>query len=464
MVSINMFRLFFILVVLPNFATAAPFNLRGSSPLIYAAEPLTKSDFGGFGALVIGSVSDDLNITFEVGFTLSTDLKYIRLDVNNGKFGDSFSGSAFITNVAYSTLLVAGGNTDDSYLIAQVSAPTLLANDTIFTLESDKFYISDVNKPLNIRYRLYDSAAAAINDGRIIIDINSDVARVENGLGVSFSESFIQRTGFSDNFMRFIPSFRSPNIFSLGDANKTLSSLAKFQGARLILDDVRLASTSELITDFRVLLPNISTDNDISIISGDFSSIKAFLNVDDDCAGARYELAEYTTEREVNVSLDTLADYPVFCLTADGNNKMIKRSAYELDLGIGATPSLFGEITYNAATIDLPYVTTYSGYRQRILLVNHAGYAVNYITEFTAEASVAGNFSTGISAEGIIPPNTTLKFNAQDLVTINSGGATRVSARLFFDAKATDISAAVQILSLDSNLPPITNVLQVIEY
>jgi hypothetical protein len=463
MVSFNMLRFFLILGMLSNFAAAEPFNLRSSSALIYAAEPLNKSDFGNYGVLVISSVSDDLNITFEAGFTLSTDLKYIRLDVINGKFGDTFSGSAFITNVEYSTLLVAGGYTSDSYLIAQVSAATLLDNDTSFTLESDEFYISDISQPLTIRYRLFDSAAAAIDEDNALVDINADVASVENGLGVSFSESFTHSTGFSDDFMRFTPSFRSPNIFSLGDASKTLSSLAKFYGERLILDDVRLASTSELITDFRVLLPNIDTEDENVIISGDFSTIKAFLNEDDNCAGGTYELAEYQSEHEVKISLDTLITYPVFCLTADTNDNMVKRSAYELDLGIGLESSLFGEITYDAATVDLPYITTYSGYRQRILLVNHAGYAVNYITEFTAEGAVAGNFSAGISAEGSIPANSTLKLDARELVTITDG-ATRISARLLIDAKASDISAAVQILSLGSSLPPITNVLQVIEH
>jgi hypothetical protein len=448
----------------PAFVFAAPFNLHSDSPLSYASESLKPSDFKANDILIIKSAGDTLNLTFQAGFSLSATPKYIRLDLLNGQFGNASSAGAFMPSGSYSTTLAAGGAEGDDFIIAEVVATSVIGNATSFTLPSDRFYILDTSKPLSVRYRLYDSATAAINDGDIIVEITSVLAKVEQGLGNNFAETFTQRVGFGDDFLRFVPNFRSPSTFLLGDATKTLASLARFNADRLLLDEVRLASTSAVITDFRTLLANINTASPTATISGDFSSIKAFMNSDNNCAGTSYDLANYLNERQLKISLDNLIAYPVLCISAENNKIVVKRSAYQLDLGIGAASSKFGEIAYDAATVDLPYITTYSGYRQRILLVNHAGYDVKYNTEFTAEGNAADTFTSGDAALGVIPANSTLKLDALDLVNMNSAKTNRISARLLIDAKPADISVAVQILSFKSSEPPQTNVLDVIKY
>jgi len=232
----------------------------------------------------------------------------------------------------------------------------------------------------------------------------------------------------------------------------------------LITQAVRLPATSALITVFSDLLPSMNTAARTATIKGDFSSVRAFLNQQDDCAGASYALAEYSQTNIVQVSIDELIDYPVFCLAAESKSLAIKRAAYYLDLGFGLAASLLGEVVYDTAAVDLPYITNYANYRQRIILINHAGYDVAYTTQFVAEEVVMGNFQANSKATGIIPAGSTLKLNSDELVTIDPNVPSRVSARIFIDAKPQDVAAAVQILALDSNLPPQTNTLNVIQY
>jgi hypothetical protein len=233
---------------------------------------------------------------------------------------------------------------------------------------------------------------------------------------------------------------------------------------QLILDDALLPSSTEVITDFRDLLPEYDTSSELAFIEGDFSTARYFLNEDDDCAGTSLDIAEFSDEHLIYISLDDLVNYPVFCIEAESSDIAIRRSEYSLNLGLGGETKLIGEVLYDAATIDLPYITDFSEYRQRIIFVNHAGYDVSYFTEFSVEESVSGHYSSGELASGVIPAGTTLIIKSNEFVNIESGVNTRVSARVLVDARPSDISAAIQILSIGNNWPPQTNVLQVFEY
>jgi len=451
------------IVFQPFTSIQAAFNIETSSPLQYAEESLVQSDYQD-GNVLLSSASDTLDIRFKAGFGLSNDRRYIRIDLINGAFNSVFPSSGVASDVLYDSTISAGGAIGEEYIIIEVSASPAVGPDTEFTLENNSFLLYDINKPLTVVYSLFDSVTAAVYQQESLYSLQGTFLKFIDSFGTKFTYSFSHNVGFGQDFLRFNPTFRSPSTFALGDATESVASVGKVLLSQLILDDVLLPSTSEQITDFRLLLPSINTDKDIVTISGDFSTARYFLNEDDNCAGASVELAEYSNSRTISISLDELVDFPVFCIAAESNEIAIQRSAYQIDLGIGIESTLLGEVVYDAATIDLPYITDYSGYRQRIILVNHAGYDVRYFTEFTSEQEVIDNYIVNDLAKGVIPAGSTLKLNANDLVTISEGVPTRVSARILVDAKPKDISAAIQILSLGSSLPPQTNVLQVIEY
>jgi hypothetical protein len=456
-------RLFlFALLFITSPAFSASFNLENDETLLYAQEALNADDLNSSGQLIINSASDDLNITFRAGFGVSASRKYIRIDLVNGVFNNTFPVTGVANDAAYTTTLILGGGEGDSFIIVEVSAVTPTGPDIEFTLETDSFIFENNSESLDVQYTLYDKASAAIYDGVFIYRSSAVMAKVVNAIGNSYTRSFTHSVGFNQDFLRFNPTFRSPSVFSLGDATEDLASLGKVQFDKIMLDDVRLASTSVVISNFADLFPNFDTAAATANIQGDFSSITMFLNKLDDCSGDSVALVEYSSEKNISTSIDNLITYPVLCVSAESEDVSINRSSYQLDLGIGIDSSLIGELVYDAASIDLPYITNFEEYRQQIILVNHAGYDVAYSSRFVAEEDVGDNFVLGTAAEGIIPANSTLQFTTEDLVTIDSGVPSRLSARIFIDAKPSDISAAIQILSLGSDTPPQTNVLQVL--
>jgi len=447
-----------------HYLLSAPLILEQKQPLLYAVEVIENQKLGANGALTIDASADELNLSFNAGFGISSSERYIRLDLLNGRFNQNFPASGIKVDADYNSTLVVGGRNTDTYMIVEVKASVAQGAETSFILESNSFIWLDYRQALSVQYTYYASAAAAVNSGDFLYQITAPVAQSMQTIGTSFTRSFSHTIELSQDFKKFKTTYRNPSSFSLGDANADLASLGKVQFDSLITQPVRHPSTSALITVFSDLLPTINTAAKTATINGDFSTLKAFLNTQDDCLGTSHELAEFRQQKWINVSINELMTYPVFCVAAESKTLSINRSSYYLDLGIGLETSLLGELIYDAAAVDLPYVTNFSDYRQRIILVNHAGYDVKYTTRFMSELEVAGEYTLGDYASGIIPAGATLKLNAEDLVNINKGVPSRVSARIYIDASSKDIAAAVQILSLGSNLPPITNVLQVIEY
>ncbi|NCP65652.1 MAG: hypothetical protein GW763_14035 [Paraglaciecola sp.] len=459
-------RVFLICILSFRFhaAISAELRLDEQQALLYALEVIENEKLGADGVLTINSAGDELNLRFKAGFGISNSERYIRLDLINGRFNQHFASTGIKADVAYDATLVGGGNSADTYLIVEVKAATPQGADTEFVLESNSYLWLDYRQPLYVKYTYYASAAAALNGGDFLYQITSPIAQSTNTIGTSFTRSFVHSVEFSQDFKKFTSTFRAPSTFMLGDASANLAAVGKVQFDTLITQAVRLPATSALITVFSDLLPSMNTAARTATIKGDFSSVRAFLNQQDDCAGASYALAEYSQTNIVQVSIDELIDYPVFCLAAESKSLAIKRAAYYLDLGFGLAASLLGEVVYDTAAVDLPYITNYANYRQRIILINHAGYDVAYTTQFVAEEVVMGNFQANSKATGIIPAGSTLKLNSDELVTIDPNVPSRVSARIFIDAKPQDVAAAVQILALDSNLPPQTNTLNVIQY
>lgn len=450
-----------LLLILAFSVQGAPFNIESDNTLLYAREALTSNEQRNNGNVHITAGTDELSLLLTANFSVSEQARYIRLDIENGEFLGNLPAAGLAANVNYTSTLSQGGAEGDNFAIIEVSASPTVGPETTFVVETSRFKVLDQHAPLEITYSLYDSAGAAVNGGGFLYQKQTQLAKLVTGFESSFTQAFTHKVGFGTDFIRFNPSFRSTGTFLLGDSDGELASLAKFRGDFLIAEGVRKASDSSLIMDFRDLLSVTNTAAETASVIGDLSAGELFLNPDNDCSGARIALEAEEGEKSTYISLDTLTDNPVLCMDVSGNTQPVRRADYRLDLGLGGQPAFFGKIRYDGARIDLPYITNYQGYRQRIMLNNHAGYDVAYKVELQAEEAVQGNFTPGEAIEGVIPAGTVLKIDGRDLVDIAPGVPTRVSARMLVDALPEDISAAVQVVSLGSNQPPVTNVLTV---
>jgi hypothetical protein len=440
-------------------ASSAAFDLNSDETLIFALEAISSSDIEIDGSVRIGSAADELNLQFEAGFAISQSGRYVRIEFENGSLLNSLPTTGLAANVNYTSLLSQGGVIGDNFAVIEVFAGVSQPQNTELLVEVTRLKILDRALPLTVKYSLYGNAADAVNNGPYLYRNEVDLLQFVPGLATGFVDAYALSLGFGTEFLRFNPTFRTPSTFAVGDSDGELASLAKFKGNFLILDKVRRDSAK--ISDFRDLLVGFDTSEKSVTLSGDFSSGDVSLNANDDCSGAEIPLASENFSKLVNISLDSLFTYPVLCIDLTGNTEPFSRTEFQLDLGMGHKPVFFGKISYDGSSVDFPFLTTFPNNKQKIFITNHAGYDVSYKFEFFAEESVKDNFQLGTASTGTIPAFGVVKIDATELFSVSKGVPTRLSGRMLVDALPQDISAAIQIVSLSSNAPPVTNVLVV---
>jgi hypothetical protein len=255
------------------------------------------------------------------------------------------------------------------------------------------------------------------------------------------------------------------------------------------------------VTDLEDILITALDDGDPqSTISfmGDFSfTEKVYVHGDDDCgvpvAGATDSAApdetlgtdaadirmtegegddEVVTDTTEAVNVDTATDQTTvsathyLCLVVQGDDvegddpmaapRIPDTDAYMVmgkytgleDAAIGPKPMerTLGEINRDGTTVHIPYMTTYEGYNQRIVLSNRSSTDAPYEITFRPEVGVTAEGSS--MAEGTLMGNTTVTFRTNDLVTL-TGGA-RTAATIILEAQPKDIDVTSVIVNTES--------------
>ncbi|MBO7004632.1 MAG: hypothetical protein JJ854_02125 [Pseudomonadales bacterium] len=103
------------------------------------------------------------------------------------------------------------------------------------------------------------------------------------------------------------------------------------------------------------------------------------------------------------------------------------------------TEDVVGAISRNGTTVQIPYITTFTDYNQRVVLVNRSSNPAEYSISFTTEAGTTA--TPGDAASGEIPANSVLSLKAVDVVTI-TGDRTRTAATVTIVAPSTVIDVA----------------------
>ena len=98
-----------------------------------------------------------------------------------------------------------------------------------------------------------------------------------------------------------------------------------------------------------------------------------------------------------------------------------------------------GRIRRDGTRVQIPFLTTYSGYTQRVVIVNRNTKPVNYTFKFTAEDSVTA--TPGTMAEGMVPAQGRAVLKATDIVSLE-GGKTRTAATLDVVAESGTVDVA----------------------
>lgn len=106
-------------------------------------------------------------------------------------------------------------------------------------------------------------------------------------------------------------------------------------------------------------------------------------------------------------------------------------------------PSAVGKIEQNGSTFQLPMVTTFEGYNNRIIIVNRGMRPATYSMEFTTEDGVTATAASG--ATGTVAAGTAAVVRTMDAVTLEGG--MRTAATLFVVGSPSNIDVLTQIVN-----------------
>lgn len=100
-----------------------------------------------------------------------------------------------------------------------------------------------------------------------------------------------------------------------------------------------------------------------------------------------------------------------------------------------------GSIGRTGTTVQIPYLTTYENYNQRVVLSNRGSAEAKYMIMFRPEAGVMA--TAGDAAEGMLPPNSTMVLRAADVVSLEGGSRTAATVTVVADPKMIDVTSVI---------------------
>ena len=108
--------------------------------------------------------------------------------------------------------------------------------------------------------------------------------------------------------------------------------------------------------------------------------------------------------------------------------------------------TLIGTIRRDGTRVNIPYLTTFDGYVQRVIFVNRNSVPVRYTFNFVEEEGVTT--TPGTAATGVVPADSKLVLRAADIVSI--AGKTRTAATVDVVAQNGTVDVATTQLNRDT--------------
>ena len=107
---------------------------------------------------------------------------------------------------------------------------------------------------------------------------------------------------------------------------------------------------------------------------------------------------------------------------------------------------MLGMISRDGTTVHIPYMTTYEGYNQRIVISNRSSSDASYEITFRPEAGVTATAMD--AAEGMLMANSTVTMKSTDLVELT--GSTRTAATIVVEANRNSIDVTSVTVNKES--------------
>jgi len=403
----------------------------------FASEVIVPADLNGDGLLetIDTNTAGALDVTSIVGFTIGAGTsKYIRIDLTDAEFGDTLIAADLTVTSASTTTesLSQGGSDGDDFAIFEVAAATL----DVSSADAISFDISDldisVDEASTVTVTTYETAADAVNQTNPLFTDSSaytSVVEVANG-DITVPNDLIATVG--SQFTTF------DEDDAVGTPDVTEASVGEIDIDLLLAAGTFYHPETAVV----VIADVVATTQDVTV-TGDFSFGAWEFNTLADCSGAATALTIAADELSASRTAAVLTLDTFLCVDNAAADTVLK-SAYSAELVDDELTGDMGSIVYNTTSIEVPYLTTFTDYKQRLYIVNNSGSAALYSTTFTAEDGVV--VTPGAAATGTVPANEMLMILATDMVSLV--GKTRVSAVIEIEATDADVMATTQTVNI----------------
>ena len=111
----------------------------------------------------------------------------------------------------------------------------------------------------------------------------------------------------------------------------------------------------------------------------------------------------------------------------------------------GSVEYLLGAIARNGSTFQIPYLTVYPGYNQRIVIRNRGDSEAHYEMEFKSEDAISA--VSLLEGDETIAADTTLMIKAVDVV--ETTGGYRTAATLTVEGEPENVDVSTVIVNMD---------------
>jgi hypothetical protein len=434
--------------------------------ITFASEVVTP--VAGFVA-VSNAGALDADVTAGFSITSGTS-KYMRFDITNATFGANLAAgdltiAAGVSAAPVGTVLTDlsnSGATGDSFAIFEVEVNGgVVPSDAVATLSASAYSIS-ATATSQICYSFYETALQALaNDTTQALKSKcQDFAALGSAYSGVFAKGIDQIATVATDFKKFKDQdplaavddtldYGTVGVIDATGNPPTVTSSSIL--VPNVVDASGSAVTSTVLINATLTSPAVEQ---VVRVDGDFSFGTWSLDTADSCdsSGAGTVPITADTTKLFGVTGDvTTADLvsaPWYvCVNVDGTTEIIKKDDYSITLVDSALTNTLGTIKYDTTSIEVPYLTTFNEYKQRIYLINKGTADAEYSMRFITEDGITA--TDGPKATGVVPAGKMLMINAAEAVTL-TGGKTRTAATIDVEGVDAKIQAAVQSVNLET--------------
>ena len=245
--------------------------------------------------------------------------------------------------------------------------------------------------------------------------------------------------------------------------SETTGTLGSFV-VKLAATDPPLRDATGVDADLTDIITGTVEDGSSVTISGDFSFVsRAWLDTMDTCLEdgnlLKMEDGEVSDTMELTPANPPMTDPMYLCISVPvGDDAVVipetepymLTTEYEAaSVGAGWPPNggehALGSINRDGTTVQIPFLTTWADYNQRIVISNRGANPAEYWIEFRPEEGVTAT-PNDMYAMGTLDGNSTMVLRAMDVVTLE--GRTRTAATLIVEANRAQIDVATVIVNM----------------